>query len=88
MTKIIYTLEFQKNSSFFTDKTLQEKEQEKEHYSTLKNPSSNTPQETTSAINVQTTSPSITHSPQVILFYGTSFFKYKNYFQGFFQPDD
>ena len=85
MTKIIYTLDFQKNdSSFSTDKTLQEKE----HYSTLKKSSSNTPQETTSAINVQTNSPSLTHYPQVIPFHDTSFFKYKNYFQGFFLPDD
>ena len=84
----IYTRIPKNNSSFSTDKTIQEKEQEKEHYSTLKNPSSNTPQETTSAINVQTNSPSITHSPQVIPCYDTSFFKYKIYFQRFFLPDD
>ena len=29
-----------------------------------------------------------THTSQVILFYDPSFFKYKNYFQGFFLPDD
>ena len=83
MTKIIHTREFQKNvSSFSTDITLQES------YSTLKKSPSNTPQESTSAINVQTNSPSLTHHPQVIPFYDTSFFKYKNYFQGFFLPDD
>ena len=72
MMKIIYTLEFQKNySSFTTDTTLQE------NFSTLKKPSSNSPQESTSAINVQTNSPSLTHCPQVIPFYDTSFFKYK-----------
>ena len=30
----------------------------------------------------------LTHCSQVIPFYDTSFFKYKNYFQGFFLPDD
>ena len=68
------------DSSFSTDKTLQEKE----HYSTLKKPSSNTPQETTSAINVQTNSPSITHSPQVIPFYDTSFSNIKITFKASF----
>ena len=32
--------------------------------------------------------PSLTHCQQIIPFYDTSFFKYKNYFQGFFLPDD
>ena len=32
--------------------------------------------------------PSLTHCPQIVSFYDTSFFKYKNYFQGFFLPDD
>ena len=31
---------------------------------------------------------SLTHCPQILPFYDTSFFKYKNYFQGFFLPDD
>ena len=31
---------------------------------------------------------SLTHCPQIILFYDTSFFKYKNYFQGIFVHDD
>ena len=31
---------------------------------------------------------SLTHCSQIIPFYDTSFFKYKNYFQGFFLPDD
>ena len=39
-------------------------------------------------MNVQPNLPSLTHSPQIIPFYDTSFFKYKNYFQGFFLPDD
>ena len=60
------TLPFQQNP------TLQE------NYSILKTSPSNTPQETTSAINVQTNSPSLTHCSQVIPFYDTSFFKYKN----------
>ena len=78
----IYTRIPKYDSSFSTDTTLQES------YSTLKKSPSNTPQENTSAINVQTNSPSLTHCSQVIPFYDTSFFKYKNYFQGFFLPDD
>ena len=65
-----------------TDITLQD------NFSTLKKPPSNTPQENTSAINVQTNSPSLTKYPQVIPFYDTSFFKYKIVFQSFFLPDD
>ena len=73
-----------KQDSFFTsDKTLHDIT-----YSTIKRPTSTTPQESASAINVQTHSRSITHCSQVIPFYDTSFFKYKNYFQGFFLPDD
>ena len=68
---------------FSTDTILQE-----ENYSTLKQSTSNTSQECTSAINVQTNSPSLTHCSQIIPFYGTSYFKYKKYFQGFFLPDD
>ena len=41
-----------------------------------------------SAINVQPNLPSLTYCPQIIPFYDASFFKYKNYFQGFFPPDD
>ena len=48
----------------------------------------NTSQKSVSVINVQTNLPSLTHCPQIIPFYDTSFFKYKNYFQGFFLPDD
>ena len=59
-----------------------------ENFSTLNKPLSNTPQETTSAIKVQTNSPSLTYCSQVKPFYDTSSFKYKNYFQGFFLPDD
>ena len=80
----IYTQIPKHDSSFSTDKTLQDTEL----YSTLKNPSSKILQQTTSVINVQTNSPSITHSSQVIPFYDLSFFKYKNYFQGFLLPDD
>ena len=49
---------------------------------------STTAQESASAINVQTHSRPIRHCSQFIPFYDTSFFKYKNYFQGFFLPDD
>ena len=80
----IYTRIPKNDSSFSTDKTLQDNE----HYSTLQKSPSTTPQESTSAINVQTNSPSLTHYPQVIPFHDTSFFKYKNYFQVFFLPDD
>ena len=82
MMKIIYTLESQKMILSF---------QLTQHYRKtilLKKSPSNTPQETTSAIIVQTNSPSLTHCSQVIPFYDTFFFKYTNYFQGFFLPDD
>ena len=59
-----------------------------ENYSTLDKSTSNTSQKSVSAINVQTNIPSLTHCPQIIPFYDTSFFKYKNYFQVFFLPDD
>ena len=67
--------------------------QQIQHYKTiilfLKNQHlKQTPQQITSAINVQTNSPSLTHCSQIIPFYDTSFFKYKTYFQGFFLPDD
>ena len=78
----IYTRIPKYDSSFSTDSTKQE------NYSTLKKSPSNIPQETTSATNVQTNSPSLTHCSQGMPFYDTSFFKYKNYFQGFFLPDD
>ena len=71
------------DSSFLHDTTLQT-----ENYSTLNKPISNTPQKSVSAINVQTNLPSLTLCPQIIPFYDTSFFKYKNHFQGFFLPDD
>ena len=78
----IYTRIPKYDSSFSTDTTLQE------NYSTLQQWPSTTPQESASAINVQTNSSSITHCSQNVPFYDTSFFKYKNYFQGFFLPDD
>ena len=49
---------------------------------------SDSSQKCVSAIIVQTNSPSLTHCPQIIPFYDTSFFKYKYYFQGFFLSDD
>ena len=79
----IYTRIPKPDSSFSTDTTLQQ-----ETHSTLKRPLSDTPQECTSAINVQTNSPSLTHCSQIKLFYDTFFFKYKNSFQGLFLPDD
>ena len=59
-----------------------------EHYSTLNKLTPKTSQKSVSAINVQTNLPSRTHCPEIIPFYDTSFFKYKNYFQGFLLPDD
>ena len=44
--------------------------------------------ESTSAKDIQTISQSSTHWSQIIPFYDTSFFKYKNNFQGFFLPHD
>ena len=79
----IYTRIPKSDSSFLHDTTLQT-----ENYSTLHKSISNTPQKSVSAIIVQTILPSLTHCPQITPFYDTSFFKYKNYFQGFFLPDD
>ena len=79
----IYTRIPKPDSSFLHDTTLQT-----ENYSTLNKSISYTPQKSVSAINVQTNLPSLTHCPQIIPFDDTSFFKYKNYFQGFFLPDD
>ena len=79
ITKITYTQEFQNLTPLFlSDTTLQT-----ENYSTLNKSISNTSQKSVSAINVQTNLPSLTHCPQIIPFYDTSFFKYKKYFQGF-----
>ena len=75
-------------SSFSSDKTLHEQET----FSTITKPKPTikpkSSSETTSAIDVQTKSTSMTHSSQLVLFYDPSFFKYKMYFQGFFPPDD
>ena len=79
----IYTRIPKSNSSFLQDTTLQT-----ENYSTLKQPTHNTSQKSVSAINVQPNLPSLTHCQQIVPFYDTSFFKYKNYFQGFVLPDD
>ena len=70
----IYTRIPKYDSSFSTDTTLQQ-----ETYSTLKQSTSNTSPDCTSAINVQTISPSPTHCSQIIPFYDTSFFKHKKY---------
>ena len=78
----IYTRIPKNDSPFSTDKNPTRK------LFYFKKSPSNTPQESTSAINVQTNLPSLTHCPQIISFYDTSFFEYKNYFQGFFLPDD
>ena len=84
----IYTRIPKTNSSFIHDTTLKEQET----FSTITKPKSTiTPKsnsETTSAIDVQTNSTSMTHSSQLVPFYDPSFFKYKLYFQGFFLPDD
>ena len=79
----IFTRIPKSDSSFLHDTTLQT-----ENYSTLKQLTPNTAQKSVSALNVQPNLPSLTHSPQTIPFYDTSFLKYKNYFQGFFFPDD
>ena len=78
----IYTRIPKCDPSFSTETTLQE------NYSALQQLPSPTPQESASAKNVQTNSPSLTHWSHIVPFYDTSFFKYKNYFQGFFLPDD
>ena len=79
----IYTRIPKSDSSFIQDTTLQT-----ENDSTLNQLTHITSQKSVSAINVQPNLPSLTHCQQIIPFYDTSFFKYKNYFQGFFLPDD
>ena len=79
----IYTRISNSDSSFLQNTTLQT-----ENYSTLDQLTHITSQKSVSAINVQPNLPSLTHCQQIIPFYDTSFFKYKNYFQGFFLPDD
>ena len=71
------------DTSFTTDKSLHE-----ETYSPINKSKSTTTQESTSAINVQTNSQPDTHCSQILPFYDTSFFKFKNHFQGFFLSDD
>ena len=85
MAKIIYiyTRIPKSDSSFLHDTTLQTK-----NYSTFNKLTQKTSQKSVSAMNVQPNLPSFTHCPLIIPFYDTSFFKYKNYFQGFFLPDD
>ena len=79
----IYSRIPKSDSSFLHDTSLQT-----ENYSTFNQLTRNTSQKSFSAINVQPNLPSLTHCPQIIPFYDTSFFKYKNYFQGFFLRDD
>ena len=79
----IYTRIPKSDSSFLQDTTLQT-----ENYSTLNQLPHTTSQKSVSAINVQPNLPSITQGQQIILFYDKSFFRYENYFQGFFLPDD
>ena len=70
MTKInIYTKIPKSDSSFLHDTTLQT-----ENYSTLNKLTRKSSQKV-SAINVQPNLPSLTHCPQIIPFYDTSFFK-------------
>ena len=80
---LIYTRIPKSDSSFLQDTTLQT-----ENFSTPNQLTHITSQKSVSAINVQPNLPSLTHCQQIIPFYDTSFFKYKNYFQGFFLPDD
>ena len=79
----IYTRIPRHDSSFTRDKTLHE-----ETYCTINKPKSTTTQESTPAIDVHTNSQPVTPSSQTIPFYDTSFFTYKNCFQGFFLSDD
>ena len=79
----IYTRIPKSDSSSLHDTTLQT-----ENYSTLNKSTPKTSQKSVSAKNVQTKLPSLTHCPQIIFSYDTSCFKYKNYFQGSFLPDD
>ena len=72
------------DSSFTSDNSLQDKT---EIYSNIKSPMFTTSHESASTKTVQSRSRPITHCSQIIPFYDTSFFEYKNYFQGFFHPD-
>ena len=78
MMKNIYFVEFPKPIPLFHEET----------FFTINKPKSITIPESTSAKDVQTNSQPTTHCSQIIPFYDTSFFKYQNYFQGFFLPDE
>ena len=78
----IYSRIPKSDSSFLQDTTLQT-----ENYSTFKQLTPNTSQESVSAINVQPNLPSLTQCQQIIPFHDTSKFKYKNYFQGIYIQD-
>ena len=74
----IYTRIPKSDSSFLHDTTLQT-----ENYSTLKQSTPNTAQKSVYAINVQPSLPSLTHCPQIIPFYDTSFLSTKTIFKVF-----
>ena len=73
------------DSSFTSHDTLHDKT---ETYPNIKTLMSTTPHESASAMNVQTQSHPTAKCSQILPFYDISFFKYKNYFEGFFLPDD
>ena len=74
----IYTRIPKSDSSFLHDTTLQT-----ENYSTLYKLTRNTSQKSVSAKNVQPNLPSLTHCPQIIPFYDTSFSSTKTIFKVF-----
>ena len=69
----IYSRILKPDSILSNGNTLQE-----DTLSTKNKPKSNTIPESTSVIDIQTNSPPSTHCSQIIPFYDTSFFKYKN----------
>ena len=75
MTKNIFTLEFQNTFQLLFLIKLY-----------TKKPKSIRTPESTSATDVQTNPQSSIHCSHIITFDDPSFFKYKNYFQGFFLP--
>ena len=74
----IYTRIPKSDSPFLHDTTLQT-----ENYSTPNQLTPNTSQKSVSAINVQPNLPSLTHCPQIILFYDTFFLSTKTIFKVF-----
>ena len=83
MTKNIFTLGFQNTIQFLVQiKLYMRKTSLVKKSKPIKTP------ESTSAIDVQTNPQSFTHCSHIISSYDPSIFKYKNYFQGSFLPDD